>query len=416
MWIGGWSSDNSNDISRIRNSSGNLHIDSAANGSLYLNWYTSGSIEINSTVNSSGYINANNGATIRRLVPYSYSYAAGYNTAAIEVREYGLECAAGGTEWARAPRIGFHWCGRVASQILCESNGRISVVNNPGNAYEAFGCSSLYSSYRIGVQTSNPFCPLHVFGTGGDLASGGWRYLSVGGSGSGSGDQWGAVCASFEGGIIRTTDAFLAHNGYLASSDRRIKKEILDINDASALEKLRLIQPKTYKYKDEQKMGADVVYGFIAQEIQEVLPYATNTVVDYIPSICEMANVSQSNVITFINFDTSTISSNVTTIQVHPHKGPSKDVTISEIINEHSIRVNEDLTEMLQEGDARLFVYGELVSDFVTIKKDAIWTIATAALQEVDRQQQADKVRIAELEAQLASVLARLDALENPPS
>jgi hypothetical protein len=39
---------------------------------------------------------------------------------------------------------------------------------------------------------------------------------------------------------------------------------------------------------------------------------------------------------------------------------------------------------------------------------------ATAALQEVDRQQQADKLRIAELETQLASVLARLDALENP--
>jgi len=46
--------------------------------------------------------------------------------------------------------------------------------------------------------------------------------------------------------------------------------------------------------------------------------------------------------------------------------------------------------------------------------------VAAAATQEIDRQQQADKVRIAELETkvenletQLASVLARLTALEN---
>ena len=54
------------------------------------------------------------------------------------------------------------------------------------------------------------------------------------------------------------------------------------------------------------------------------------------------------------------------------------------------------------------------MDDFVLLKKDAIWTVATAALQEVDRQQQADKLRIAELETQLASVLARLDAFTAP--
>mgnify|MGYP003121170051 CR=1 FL=1 len=40
IYYGGWSSANSNDISRIR-SSGNLHIDSPANGHLYFNWYAS---------------------------------------------------------------------------------------------------------------------------------------------------------------------------------------------------------------------------------------------------------------------------------------------------------------------------------------------------------------------------------------
>ena len=54
----------------------------------------------------------------------------------------------------------------------------------------------------------------------------------------------------------------------------------------------------------------------------------------------------------------------------------------------------------------QLFVYGQEVDDFIFVKKEAIWTVATSALQEVDRQLQDTK-------AQLAPVLARLDALEN---
>ena len=46
LYIGGWSTANSNNIHRIRCSS-NLHIDSAADGDLYLNWYSGKEIRIN---------------------------------------------------------------------------------------------------------------------------------------------------------------------------------------------------------------------------------------------------------------------------------------------------------------------------------------------------------------------------------
>ena len=55
---------------------------------------------------------------------------------------------------------------------------------------------------------------------------------------------------------------------------------------------------------------------------------------------------------------------------------------------------------------SQLFVYGQEVDDFIYITKDAIWTVATSALQEVDRQLQAEKTRNDELEA-------RILALEN---
>jgi len=104
---------------------------------------TAGSCSGNSATASSA-ATLSSQATIIRAIPYSNSYASGYNTAALEIREYNLEGAAGGTEWARAPRIGFHWGSRVASQLLLESSGAISCVNNPGNAYEEFKCAKLH--------------------------------------------------------------------------------------------------------------------------------------------------------------------------------------------------------------------------------------------------------------------------------
>ena len=76
-------------------------------------------------------------------------------------------------------------------------------------------------------------------------------------------------------------------------------------------------------------------------------------------------------------------------------------------VTEMKISSNEEISE-------EIFVYGQKVNNYHTIQKDRIFTTGISALQEVDRQQQADKQRIATLESQLASVLARLDALENP--
>jgi hypothetical protein len=145
-----------------------------------------------------------------------------------------------------------------------------------------------------------------------------------------------------------------------------------------------------------------------------------------------------------------------TVIQIIDINGNKHDITLVELIDDHTIRVAEDVSKWSKSVDnditetitvdeyealadktgyvavedtdtytkttsvrisEQIFVYGQNVNDFHHLNKDSIWTVATAALQEVDRQQQADKVRIAQLESQLATVLARLDALEKgPPS
>ena len=175
----------------------------------------------------------------------------------------------------------------------------------------------------------------------------------------------------------------------------------MDADDAECLETLRLLKPKKYQYRDVIKRGEAPVWGFIAQEVKEALPYATKFIQDVIPNIYELANVSSSNVITFTDFNTSNLESNATTlIRTKGIDGEDHDIHLAEVIDEHTIR-EEDLSAWTGSVDEtgnvvagnQLFVYGQQVDDFVYIQKEAIWSVTTAALQEVDRQLQAEKAR-----------------------
>ena len=98
---------------------------------------------------------------------------------------------------------------------------------------------------------------------------------------------------------------------YIIDSDERIKKDIVDVEDDEALVKLRKLHPKKYRFIDESAQGAHQVYGYLANEVQEVLPDAVVEHTNEIPSIYQFANAS-SNVITFSgDFDTSQLESNV---------------------------------------------------------------------------------------------------------
>jgi hypothetical protein len=217
-------------------------------------------------------------------------------------------------------------------------------------------------------------------------------------------------------------------SGVISSSDRRIKTNILDVDDDAALNIIRKLKPKTYTYLDTGKRGTEPVYGFIAQEVREVLSYATSTYKDVLPNIYETATLEE-DILTFTEFNTrelvrDTSGELFTNVQVKRNiNGVEEYVTILEVIDEHNLKV--DITKLPRDVSGQighfpeLFVYGQEVNDFHTLNKDAIWTVATAALQEVDRQLQAEKQKVSTLEttlsstqATLAAVLVRLDALE----
>ena len=94
--------------------------------------------------------------------------------------------------------------------------------------------------------------------------------------------------------------------GIVVLSDRRIKSNVVDIHDTTALDQIRQLKPKYYEYVDKVKRGSSSVIGFIAQDVKEVLPRAVSVADGDIPNIYETATISSSNTVTFTNFNTST--------------------------------------------------------------------------------------------------------------
>lgn len=174
-----------------------------------------------------------------------------YSVAAIELRESQY----GGSSSYLAPRLAFHWGGVVASQISIESSGRISIINNPGSAYESLVGSIIYgdSSVRGPIFYDTNNTAYYV-----DPASG----TNLAGIFMNTGE-------------IRATSNITAYY----SSDRRLKENVVSISNA--LDKINKISGVEFDWTDEyiEAHGGEDGYfirrhdiGVIAQEIQEVLP------------------------------------------------------------------------------------------------------------------------------------------------
>ena len=97
----------------------------------------------------------------------------------------------------------------------------------------------------------------------------------------------------------------ISKSGTITASDHRIKQNIKDVKDDTALNILRLLKPKRYSYRDVVFQGDQPVWGFIAQEVENVLPYAVQTNTSYVPNVYDMATRGGDNLLTFTNFDTS---------------------------------------------------------------------------------------------------------------
>jgi hypothetical protein len=267
---------------------------------------------------------------------------------------------------------------------------------------------------NIGIGTSSPEATLHIVGAvAGSTITGNLWQAGTATLVANSSYNW-----SFS---LRTSSSIRCGADIVLSSDERIKKNIKDVNYDSILSTFRLLKPKTYNYIDNVFNTSEEVYGFIAQEVKNIIPYSVRIHKEFIPNIYINGRITFNNTYTdncgnnFYKYTivTSTIISFLKKeqprIRLYGILNETYDVNVSEIISDYVITVLFN-TEYKSND---IFIYGEEISDFHGLNNDAIWTVTTAALQEIDRQQQADKARIAELEKEILLQNERISRIEN---
>ena len=280
----------------------------------------------------------------------------------------------------------------------------------------------VHSSGRIGIGTVNPQAPLHIAGwTTGNITqnstNGGYLLTWNGLPKTNFGSQQNNVTIYAAGNAVFNT-VFVGYD-IAFSSDRRIKTDIEDINDDEALNMLRNIKPKKYKYIDKTR-STNTVIGFIAQDIETDLPEAHKTTINSVPNFYQVGQLTNKIYNDDGELVTATVSYETDVVLEYDDSGnlyneldirtlsstENKNIVTIISIDNKTIEISGNI-EHIPDTD-EVWLYGQQVNNFNTIKKDYIFTVNVAATQEIDRQLQAEKAKVAALETQLADVLTRL--------
>ena len=244
------------------------------------------------------------------------------------------------------------------------------------------------SGGRVGIGTSNPTNgSLHIDTSLSVTTPAGGQLFPVSGyAGSWAGGT--ETVSLYTRGAIWAAGARI-----IVSSDERIKTDIRDISDGDALHVIRTIEPKTYKYVEEEERGSNYVYGFLAQQVSNILPYSVQLKTKSVPDIYCYGDISGSYVRLAKDISYTDISA-----VVHYVTNDFREIkTVTQFIDSRTLLPETGL------DCSGVFVYGREVNDFHVLDKNAIYTVGIAALQELDRQVQALKQRVQDLEDTLNS-------------
>lgn len=256
------------------------------------------------------------------------------------------------------------------------------------------GATGFYSTYWNDTSTVSGNNDGTVFSTGGDT-------------------QFNYYAANYGQGRISDIDSTFAYKislhaqygvycsggGFMTSSDRRIKKNIVDVNDNVALEMVKNIPCRYYTHIDERLKGSGKTIGFIAQEVAEVMPIAVKLKKEFIPS--------EMRVLENISWDTNNnLATDISDCSGVKYKFFVSNDISNNPAKEVEIIGNADNTFTFDKRYNNIFCYGKEVDDFHALDKNKLFALNFSATQELIR-------KVETLETLVASLTSRLEALEN---
>jgi hypothetical protein len=244
---------------------------------------------------------------------------------------------------------------------------------------------SITTSDYVGIGTTSPSAPLHVStNSASGNGSGSYAFFYYNSTALHYGSNFGTfeeISIYSEGNVV-STEAFLSSENF-TFSDKRIKTDIKELNNSIYV--IKKLKPVQYTKIDKIQNGNKLHYGFIAQEVEDVIPNVINTGIGEVPVL-----------------------------------KPFEDVTFEEGV-EYTILVKngDDIKEMkYKTDDARpvgdIIVKSKTINDFKSITYDMIFTVAVDAIQEQQKIIEAQQQQINELKSQNTENINHLRAeIEN---
>ncbi len=273
------------------------------------------------------------------------------------------------------------------SGMFSTGDGILQFINN---GYEIIRINNVG---RVGIGTTTPSAPLHVRGAASIAYTANTVHFGMNGSGSDV-----TVNGPRSWNVTILAENFVNALGFVAFSDERIKRDRHPSETTKDLETLLKLKVTDYRMIDSVANGPQVNKGFIAQEVQAVIPEAVTVSRNFVPSIFSLAESVT------VRRDNSKMSVRM----AKPHGlrvGAKVRIMIDETTQELVVTKAGTNLEFEVEGvrgePKRVFVYGPEVSDFLAVDYNRIFTAGVGAIQELARKVQeleSNQSRLVELE------------------
>jgi len=266
------------------------------------------------------------------------------------------------------------------------------------------------ANIRLGIGTANPSTSLHIAdstGSGVQTVTAGKYFSRTDVLTAISSYTFRYSIRSVKGIWIDSADGTSENSFVSGNSDRRIKKNITELNKDDSLNKIRKIEPVTFKFISGNMHDNDSL-GFIAQDVKAVLNKGVNTLSNTVPNVYKKGlieiidNKTWKIILTEPhNLETEKQSTNKIKLIVRETEIKEIDLMLNYTIenNYNFIVSSEILPTNLYNND--VFVYGCEVTDFHTLDPTSIFITTVSAVKKLDELIQSLMDRVSYLESKI---------------
>ncbi|MBS1595594.1 MAG: tail fiber domain-containing protein, partial [Bacteroidetes bacterium] len=268
------------------------------------------------------------------------------------------------------------------------STDRLFTIGNGNPGFYSADAMVVLKNGNVGIGTSTPGYPLEVASTVTTNYTG-YGYLSSGGAGTVGGNSGSVPVSIHSVGRILSAEVNV-------QSDRRIKRGLSYPATASLLDVADQLEVTKYQYIDSIQRGSRSKTGFIAQQVESVYPTAVNKNNDVIPTVFALAaSVRTDAGMLIISTAAAHGFEQGDEVLLYDQKNTAHPVKVTAVESDHTFR-----SESWSGQEGNVFVYGKKVNDFRTVDFDQITALAIGAIQELNKQQRADREIIEQLRSE----------------